>query len=135
MNDTDTLFNLLFGWGFVIIAVLLFLILIVAVRGIFAFKNAKVIKGTVVGLSDIGELSLPTIEYQTEGKTLQFKTKTPLVDLKLGQALELQLGASNEARIFDPDQSNSPPKILFLITILLSIFSVKGCLFLQTLFT
>jgi hypothetical protein len=133
MNDLDALFNLLFGWGFVIIAILLFLIFVVALRSMFTFNNAKIVSGTVVDMSDIGELSLPTIEYKKEGKTIQFKTKTPLSNLKVGQALDLQLGSSNEARIFDVNQSRKTPKVLFVIILLLLFFSLKSFSFLQTL--
>ncbi len=135
MNETDTLFNILFGWGFVIIAVLLFLVLIVAFRSMFAFKNAKIVKGKIIGLINIGELSLPTVECYSEGQAVRFKTKTPLNNLAIGQAVDVEISSSNEPRIYDADRVDHAPKILFMIIILLIFFCVKSFSFLQPFFS
>ena len=131
MNDTDALFNMLFGWGFVIIALLLFLIFIIALRSMFAFKNADMIKGKIIEVIDIGELSLPTVECLSGDQTIQFKTKTPLSNLEIGQSVDVEISSSNEPRIYDANRVDHAPKIIFMIVILLTFFSVQGYSFLQ----
>jgi hypothetical protein len=135
MDETDALFNMLFGWGFVIIAVLLFFILIVALRSTFSFKNATVVKGKIIELTDIGELSLPTVECYSEGQAVRFKTKTPINNLIIGQDVDVEISSSNEPRIYDEDRVDHAPKILFMIIILLSFFCVKSFSFLNTFFS
>lgn len=134
MNDSDALLNLLFGWGFVVITVLLIFILLVVLRSMFAFKNAKKIKGKIIELTSIGELNLPTVECSSEGETVRFKTKTPLSNLAVGQAIDVEISSLNEPRIFDANRPEHAPKILFMIIILLTYFCVKGFTFLLTLF-
>ena len=134
MNDTDALFNMLFGWGFVIIAVLLFLIFIIALRSMFAFKNAAIIKGKIIEVIDIGELSLPTVECLSGDQTIQFKTKTPLSNLEIGQSVDVEISSSNEPRIYDANRVDHAPKIIFMIVILLTFFSVQGYSFLQQIY-
>ena len=134
ITGSDVTFNLLFGWAFVAITVLLFLICIVALRSILEYKNAQVVTGKVVKIADIGELSLPTVEYQISGETLQFKTKTPILNLQVGQSVEVQVAKSKEARIYDKSRPEKIPTIMFMATALLAFFVVKSCSFLMTLF-
>ncbi len=134
ITSSDVTFNLLFGWAFVAITVLLFLIFIVALRSILEYKNAEIIKGKIIKIADIGELSLPTVEYQIAGKTLQFKTKTPMLNLKVGQSVDVQVAKSKEARIYDKGRPEKIPTIMFMATALLAFFVVKSCSFLLTLF-
>ncbi len=134
VNETDAMFNMLFGWASVTIAVLLLLICVVALRSMLEFKNAKVIEGKVIKVADIGELDLPTIQYQMDGQTITFKTKTTLQNLAIGQSVDVQVAKSNEARIYDESRPDSTPKIMFAATALLAFFVVKGCAFLNTLF-
>jgi len=134
-ESSDAMFNLLFGWAFVAITVLLFLIFIVVLRSILEFKNAEIIKGKVIKIADIGELSLPTVEYQIAGETLQFKTKTPLLNLEVGQSIDVQVAKSKEARIYDKNRPDKVPSIMFMATALLAFFVVKSCSFLLTLFS
>lgn len=135
LDNSDVMFNLLFGWAFVAITILLFLIFIVALRSFLEFKNAETTKGKVIDIKNIGELNLPTIEYQSAGEAVQFKTKTPLKDLVLGQSVDVQIGKSKEVRILDKDQSDKIPTIMFFITALLAFFVVKSCSFLLTVFS
>ena len=134
-EGSDAMFNLLFGWAFVAITILLFLIFIVALRSILEYKNAEIIKGKIIKIADIGELSLPTVEYQIEGKTVQFRTKTPLLNLEVGQSIDVQVAKSKEARIYEKGRPEKVPTIMFMATALLAFFVVKSCLFLLTLFS
>ncbi|MEE9310652.1 MAG: hypothetical protein V3U64_06490 [Cocleimonas sp.] len=134
VTSSDVTFNLLFGWAFVAITVLLFLICIVALRSILEYKNADIVKGKIIKLADIGELSLPTVEYKVAGETLQFKTKTPILNLAVGQDVEVQVAKSKEARIYDKNRPEKIPTIMFMATALLAFFVVKSCTFLLTLF-
>ncbi len=134
ITGSDATFNLLFGWAFVAITVLLFLIFIVALRSILEYKNAEIIKGKIIKIADIGELSLPTVEYQIAGEILQFKTKTPMLNLKVGQSVDVQVAKSKEVRIYDKGRPEKIPSIMFMATALLAFFVVKSCSFLLTLF-
>ena len=134
ITNSDATFNLLFGWAFVAITVLLFLIFIVALRSILEYKNAEIITGKIIKIADIGELSLPTVEYQIAGETLQFRTKTPILNLKVGQSVDVQVAKSKEARIYDKGRPEKIPTIMFMATALLAFFVVKSCSFLLTLF-
>ena len=134
VTSSDEMFNLLFGWAFVAITILLFLILIVVLRSLLEYKNAEIIKGKIIKIADIGELSLPTIEYQMGGETLQFRTKTPISNLKVGQSVDVQVAKSKEARIYDKSRPEKIPTIMFMATALLAFFVVKSCSFLLTLF-
>ncbi|MCF6190863.1 MAG: hypothetical protein L3J51_10310 [Cocleimonas sp.] len=134
VTNSDAIFNLLFGWAFVAITLLLFLIFIVALRSILEYKNADIVKGKIIKLADIGELSLPTVEYQIAGKMMQFRTKTPILNLAVGQFVEVQVAKSKEARIYDKSRPEKIPTIMFMATALLAFFVVKSCSFLLTLF-
>jgi len=134
ITNSDAMFNLLFGWAFVAITLLLFLILIVALRSVLEYKNAEIIKGKIIKVADIGELSLPTVEYQIAGETLQFKTKTPLSNLEIGQSIDVQVAKSKQVRIYDNGRPEKIPTIMFMATALLAFFVVKSCSFLLTLF-
>jgi len=134
ITSSDATFNLLFGWASVGITVLLFLIFVVVLRSILEYKNAEIIKGKIIKIADIGELSLPTVEYQIAGETLQFRTKTPLLNLKVGQSIDVQVAKSKEARIYDENRSEKVPSIMFMATALLAFFVVKSCLFLLAFF-
>lgn len=134
LNDSDTMFNLLFGWAFVAITILLFLIFIVILRSFLEYKNAEIIKGKIIKISDIGELSLPTVEYQSAGETVQFRTKTSVVNLAVGQLVDIQVGRSDQARVYDKNRPDKVPSIMFMATALLAFFVVKSCDSLLTLF-
>jgi hypothetical protein len=134
ITSSDTTFNLLFGWAFVAVTILLFLILIVVLRSILEYKNAEIIKGKIIKIADIGELSLPTVEYQMEGETLQFRTKTPILNLKVGQSVDVQVAKSKDVRLYDKGRPEKIPSIMFMATALLAFFVVKSCSFLLTLF-
>ena len=135
ISSSDATFNLLFGWAFVAITILLFLIFIVALRSILEYKNAQVVKGKIIKIADIGELSLPTVEYEMAGETLHFRTKTPILNLKVGQSVEVQVAKSNAARIHDKSRPEKIPTVMFVATALLAFFVVKSCSFLIALFT
>ncbi len=134
INSSDVMFNMLFGWAFVAITVLLFLIFVVILRSLLDYKNAEIIKGKIIKIADIGELSLPTVEYKIAGETLQFRTKTPVLNLAVGQTVDVQIAKSNQARIYDKDRPDKVPSIMFMATALLAFFVVKSCSFLLTLF-
>ena len=88
MKDSDVMFNTIFGWSTVVLAILLITILVVYARSLLVFKNAKVIKGKVIDLMDIGELDLPTIEYQLNGEIL---AHLEVVDVPLLQEFQERL--------------------------------------------
>ncbi|MFW5427474.1 MAG: hypothetical protein ACKE8R_09525 [Methylophagaceae bacterium] len=134
LNNSDAIFNLLFGWAFVAITILLFLIFIVILRSLLDYKNAEIIKGKIIKIADIGELSLPTVEYEAAGEMVQFRTKTPVLNLAVGQSVDIQIAKSNQARIYDKDRPDRVPSIMFMATALLAFFVVKSCSFLLTLF-
>jgi len=133
MKDSDVMFTTIFGWSTVVLAILLIAILVVYVRSLLVFKNAKVIKGKVIDLMDIGELDLPTIEYQLNGETLHFRSKTAIKTLAVGQELDIQIGDANEPRILDKNNSIKLPMVIYLIFALVIIFSIKAVGFLQSL--
>ena len=134
LQPSDALFNNLFGWGFVIVTVLLFLIFIVVLRSLLEYKNAKVVSAKVISVTNIGELNLPTLEYQSGGETLTFRTKTPLDNLVVGQSVDVQIGRSDMPRIFNKNQPDTVPKIMFAVTALLAFFVAKSISFLLTFF-
>ena len=135
MIDLDVIFNMVFGWSTVVLAVLLLAVLVVYIRSLLVFKNADVIKGKVIDLIDIGELDLPTIEYQLGGEILHFRSKTAIKTLAVGQELDLQIGDTNEPRILDKNSSIKLPMVIYVIFTLMIIFGFKGVAFLQSLVT
>jgi len=135
MKDSDVIFNMIFGWSMVVIAVLLIAVLVVYIKSLLVFKNAKVIKGKVVDLMDIGELDLPTVEYQLNGETLHFRSKTAIKTLAVGQALDIQIGNANEPRILEKNNSKKLPMVIYVIFALVIIFGIKAVSFLQSLGT
>ena len=133
MKDTDVIFNTIFGWSTVVLAVLLISVLVVYIKSILVFKNAKVIKGKVIDLMDIGELDLPTIEYQLDGETLHFRSKTAIKTLAVGEELDIQIGDASEPRIFDKNSSIKLPMVIYVICALVIVFGIKAVGFLQSL--
>ena len=133
MNDSDVIFNMVFGWSTVVLAVLFFAVLVVYIRSLLVFKNAEVIKGKIIDLMDIGELDLPTIEYQLGGETLHFRSKTAIKTLAVGQELDLQIGKANEPRIMDKNSSVKLPMVIYVIFALVIIFGIKAVGFLQSI--
>ena len=53
ITSSDATFNMLFGWAFVALTILLFLIFVVALRSILEYKNAQIIKGKIIKIADI----------------------------------------------------------------------------------
>ncbi len=133
MKDSDVMFNMVFGWATVVMAVLLVAILVVYIRSLLVFKNADIIKGKVIDLMDIGELDLPTIEYQLGGETLHFRSKTAIKTLAVGQELELQIGNDSEPRILDKNSTTKLPMVIYVIFTLIIVFGFKSVTFLQSL--
>ena len=133
MKDSDVMFNTVFGWSTVVLAVLFLAVLIVYIRSLLVFKNAEIIKGKVIDLMDIGELDLPTIEYQLDGETLLFRSKTAIKTLAVGEELDLQIGKANEPRIFDKNSTIKLPMVIYVIFALVIIFGIKAVGFLQSL--
>ena len=133
MKDSDVMFNMVFGWATVVMAVLLVAILVVYIRSLLVFKNAEIIKGKVIDLMDIGELDLPTIEYQLGGETLHFRSKTAIKTLAVGQELELQIGNDSEPRILDKNSTTKLPMVIYVIFTLIIVFGFKSVTFLQSL--
>ena len=133
MKDSDVMFNTVFGWSTVVLAVLFLAVLIVYIRSLLVFKNAEIIKGKVIDLMDIGELDLPTIEYQLDGETLHFRSKTAIKTLAVGEELDLQIGKANEPRIFDKNSTIKLPMVIYVIFALVIIFGIKAVGFLQSL--
>ena len=91
MIGSATFFDLLFGWGFVVIAVLLVVFFFVVLRTMGSFKNADKAKGKIINLTDIGAQSLPLIEYEFKGEKLSFKTKTDMLQVQELNLLSRQL--------------------------------------------
>ncbi len=135
MKDSDVMFNMIFGWSMVVLAVLLISVLVFYIKSLLVFKNAKIIKGKVIDLMDIGELDLPTIEYQLNGETLHFRSKTAIKTLSVGQALDIQIGNADEPRILEKDSSEKLPMVIYVIFALVIIFGIKAVSFLQSLAT
>ena len=135
MKDSDVMFNMIFGWSTVVLAVLLIAVLVVYIRSLLVFKNAKVIKGKVIDLMDIGELDLPTIEYQLDGETLHFRSKTAIKTLAVGEDLDIQIGDTNEPRILEKNSAIKLPMVIYVICALVIIFSIKAVGFLQSVAT
>ncbi len=133
MKDSDVMFNMIFGWSTVALTVLFFVVLIVYIKTLLVFKNAEIIKGKVIDLMNIGELDLPTIEYQLGGETLHFRTKTAIKTLTVGQELDLQIGNANEPRILEKNSSTKLPMVIYVIFILMILFGLKAVNFLQSL--
>lgn len=132
MKDSDVMFNIIFGWSTVVLAVLLIAVLVVYIRSLLVFKNAKVIKGKVIDLMDIGELDLPTIEYQLDGETLHFRSKTAIKTLAVGEDLDIQIGDTNEPRILEKNSAIKLPMVIYVICALVIIFGIKAVGFLQS---
>ncbi len=133
MKDSDVMFNMIFGWSTVVLAVLLIAVLVVYIRSLLVFKNAKVIKGKVIDLMDIGELDLPTIEYQLDGETLHFRSKTAIKTLAVGEDLDIQIGDTNEPRILEKNSAIKLPMVIYVICALVIIFGIKAVGFLQSI--
>ena len=133
MRDSDVMFNMIFGWSTVVLAVLLIAVLVVYIRSLMVFKNAKVIKGKVIDLMDIGELDLPTIEYQLDGETLHFRSKTAIKTLAVGEDLDIQIGDTNEPRILEKNSAIKLPMVIYVICALVIIFGIKAVGFLQSI--
>ncbi|WP_299872467.1 hypothetical protein [uncultured Cocleimonas sp.] len=133
MEDSDVMFNLVFGWGMVVLAVLLVAVLVVYIKSLLVFKNAKVIKGKVIDLMDIGELNLPTIEYQLDGETLHFRSKTAIKNLVVDEDVDIEIGVANEPRIYEKNSTIKLPMVIYVIFALVIIFGIKAVAFLQSL--
>jgi len=133
MEDSDVMFNLVFGWGMVVLVVLLVAVLVVYIKSLLVFKNAKVIKGKVIDLMDIGELNLPTIEYQLDGETLHFRSKTAIKNLVVDEDVDIEIGVANEPRIYEKNSTIKLPMVIYVIFALVIIFGIKAVAFLQSL--
>ena len=135
MNDSDVIFNLVFGWGMVVLVVLLIAVLIVYIKSLLVFKNGRIINGKVIDVQDIGELDLPTIEYQLDGETLHFRSKTAIKTLAAGEEIQVELGSANQPRIYEKNNPIKLPMVIYVIFALIIYFGIKAFGFLQSLLT
>jgi hypothetical protein len=133
MNDSDVMFNLVFGWGTVVLVVLLIAVLIVYIKSVLVFKNAKIINGKVIDVMDIGELDLPTIEYQLDGETLHFRSKTAIKTFAAGDDIEIEIGTAKQPRIYEKNNPIKLPMVIYVIFALIIYFGIKAIGFLQSL--
>ena len=81
--------------------------------------------GNVVSVTRKGNLSVPLIEYEHNGKIIQFSSAVSSTSIKEGQAIELQLASDGSARVSTPS-SNFMPHVLSASMV---VFFVLGCLF------
>lgn len=116
----------MFGWGFLIGACLLSLVVWAVVRSTYAFKNAEIVKGKIIELRDLGAENLPTVEYKFSGETASFRASTPLDGLNVGEEVDVQLGKSRDVRLYDKNKVDSIPKMLYVVICLLLFMLFKG---------
>lgn len=134
MSEIEPLFNLLLGWMFVAVAVLLLFVILMVIRSSNAFKNAKIVKGKIVELNQFADEHLPTIEFVEEGKVKRFRETTKQEGLQIGKEVKVQLGRSNDVRLFEEGKVDKLPKMVFVVMLIFMFFFVKAILFLKTFF-
>jgi len=134
MSEIEPLFNLLLGWMFVAVAVLLLFVILMVIRSSNAFKNAKIVKGKIVELNQFADEHLPTIEFVVEGKVKRFRETTKQEGLQIGKEVKVQLGRSNDVRLFEEGKVDKLPKMVFVVMLIFMFFFVKAILFLKTFF-
>ncbi|HIO92926.1 MAG TPA: hypothetical protein EYG68_08825 [Leucothrix mucor] len=123
--NLTTLFNLFFS-----LAAFACVFFIAHIRGIIKtrntlFHNAETTTGKVISVTHKNTLSLPVIEYEHEGKTIQFTSAVTAASIKEGQSIELQLASDGSARVSTPPSN-------FMVHVLsasMLVFFVLGCLF------
>ena len=81
--------------------------------------------GSVISVARKGSLSVPLIEYEREGKTIQFSSAVSSTSIKEGQAIELQLASDGSARVSVPTSNF----MLHVLSASMVVFFVLGCLF------
>jgi len=89
------------------------------------FQDAKMTMGRVISVSRKGNLSVPLIEYEHEGKVIQFSSAVSSTSVKEGQTIELQLAPDGSARVATP----SSQFMLHVLSASMVVFFVLGCLF------
>jgi ABC-type multidrug transport system fused ATPase/permease subunit len=126
----NTLFNLFFA-----IAAFATVFFIGYIRKILKqrntlFVNAETTTGTVLSVARKQSLSLPIIEYENNGKTIQFTSAVTAETIKEGQTVELQIAADGTARI----KSSVSNFMLHILSASMILFFVLGCLFIYDKF-
>ncbi|MCK5917932.1 MAG: hypothetical protein KAG34_05880 [Cocleimonas sp.] len=129
-SNFNTLFNLFFS-----IAAFAAVFLIGYIREILKqrntlFNDAETTTGTVLSVTRKQSLSLPVIEYENNGKTIQFTSAVTAESIKEGQRIELQIAADGTARIKSP-VSNF---MLHILSASMLLFFILGCFFVYNKF-
>lgn len=134
MKEIEPLFDIMLGWMFVSVTVLLLLVILAVVRSTNAFKHAKIVKGKIVAMNQFADEHLPTIEFIEEGEVKRFRETTKQEGLQVGKEVKVQLGRSNDVRLFEEGKVDKLPKMVFVVMLIFLFFLVKAILFLKTFF-
>jgi ABC-type multidrug transport system fused ATPase/permease subunit len=123
--SSNTIFNLFFA-----VAAFATVFLIGYIRKILKqrnslFVNAETTMGTVLSVTRKQSLSLPVIEYENNGKTIQFTSAVTAETIKEGQTVELQIAADGTARI----KASVSNFMLHILSASMLMFFILGCLF------
>ena len=89
------------------------------------FANAEITTGTVLSVTRKQSLSLPVIEYENNGKTIQFTSAVTAESIKEGQTVELQIAPDGTARI----KASVSNFMLHILSASMLMFFILGCLF------
>lgn len=121
----NTIFNLFFA-----VAAFATVFLIGYIRKILKqrnslFTNAETTTGTVLSVTRKQSLSLPVIEYENNGKTIQFTSAVTAETIKEGQTVELQIAADGTARI----KASVSNFMLHILSASMLMFFILGCVF------
>ena len=117
------IFNLFFGFGSIVSSAFFYFIYRIAKERQARFAHSIPHEGVVVELS---RYTYPVVEYERNGKTIQFTSSISAPGVKVGQKIDLELSTNGVARI----KSNGHAAIQKGLLLTSIAFFVAGCIFL-----
>lgn len=115
--------DLFFGFGAIASSGFFYFIYKIVKERQAKFRNSTSYEGVVI---EINKRAYPVVEYEKNGKTIQFTSSINAPGAKIGQRIDLEISPNGEARI----KSNGHAAIQIGLLLASIAFLVAGCIFL-----
>lgn len=117
------IFDLFFGFGSIATSGFFYFIYRIAKERQEKFRDSILLEGVVTGLNGS---AFPIVEYECNGKTIQFTSSINAPGVKIGQKIDVEVASNGVARI----KSNGHAAIQVGLLLTSIAFLVAGCIFL-----
>ena len=126
-NEIFEIFDLFLGFGSIAASGFFYFIYKIVKERHTKFRNSTLYEGMVI---EINNRTYPVVEYEKNGKTIQFTSSISVPGVKIGHRIDLEISPNGVARI----KSNGHAAIQIGLLLTSIAFLVAGCIFIYKRF-